>query len=350
MSPAPRDERRRRGARTSIRDVSREAGVSVTTVSHALNGVGRVDASTRARVASAAQRLGYRANPVARHLRGGRTGILAVTNCLPEGAPYGLSDLDYLMRVVTAATGLALSRTYSLILMPPVSDPLALEDLPVDGVIVIDPVAGDELLERLAAAGTPAVTVGRDAAAGAGSEWWVDNDIPACARAVLDHLAGAGARRVALLTGPSEQSYVLETRQTYERWVVERGGVPLVGELRAPFGERAAYAAADALLARPDRPDAIYAVLERFALRALAAAENLGLRVPEDVRIATGSDSEAARAAHPPLTALDLHPNRIGHAAVEMLIARVEGREPAERRRLIDATLAVRGSTVTVAG
>jgi len=348
MCRAPRDERRRRPARApraSIRDVSREAGVSVTTVSHALNGVGRVGNGTRERVVSAARRLGYRANPIARHLRGGRTGILAVTNCLPEGAPYGLSDLNYLMRVVTAATAFALSHSYSLILMPPASDPLALDDLPVDGVIVIDPLVDDALLARLAETATPAVTVGRDTA-GAESDWWVDNDIPDSTRAVLDHLAEAGARRVALLTGPAEQSYAIETRQTYERWIVQRGGTPLVGELRPPFDERAAYAAAHELLVRPDRPDAVYAALERFALRALAAAEDLGLRVPRDVRIATGSDSDAARAAHPPLTALDVHPTEIGHAAAEMLVARVEGREPAERHRLLEATLEVRSSTV----
>lgn len=347
MPRPPRDERRRRGGNAppaSIRDVSRAAGVSITTVSHALNGVGRVAAGTQARVATAARHLGYRANPVARHLRGGRSGILAVTNCLPEGAPYGLSDLDYLMRVATAATGFALSHSYSLILMPPAGDPLALEDLPIDGVIVIDPLAGDALLERLAETRTAVVTVGRDAA-GSQSDWWVDNDIPGATRAALEHLARAGARRVALLTGPAEQSYVLETRQAYETWIATRGGTPLVGQLRAPFGERAAYGAAHALLARPDRPDAIYAVLERFALRALAAAEDLALRVPQDVRIATGSDSAAAQAAHPPLTALDLHPDKLGRAAVEMLIARVEGREPGDCHRLIDATLEVRGST-----
>ena len=63
------------GRRVSIKDVAREAGVSVTTVSHALNGKGRLNPDTRERVRSVARQLGYTPNPAARSLVSGRTGL-----------------------------------------------------------------------------------------------------------------------------------------------------------------------------------------------------------------------------------------------------------------------------------
>ena len=70
--------------RVSIRDVAREAGVSVTTVSHALNGKGRLNAETRKRVREVADRLGYRPNPAARSLVSGHTGLIAAIPSLPR--------------------------------------------------------------------------------------------------------------------------------------------------------------------------------------------------------------------------------------------------------------------------
>ena len=74
----------------------------------------------------------------------------------------------------------------------------------------------------------------------------------------------------------------------------------------------------------PDPPDAIYATLDRLALGVLLAAEGKGVRVPEDLRIAGCTDSEASRAARPALTALSLNPERIGREAIELLIELIE--------------------------
>jgi DNA-binding LacI/PurR family transcriptional regulator len=266
---------------------------------------------------------------------------------LPEFLPFGVFDLEYLVRVVTGATRHALSESYSLILMPPVADPLLLDDAPLDGAILIDPVASDPRLAHLAEEAVPTITVGRDPASTQPGDWWVDNDVCAYTTKVLDHLAESGAERIALLTGPAHQSYSVDARNAFRNWTKKHGIEPMLGELQPPYSERGAYEAARSLLARPNRPTGVYAVLERLALQALAAAHDLGLRIPDDVRIAAGSDSVAARSAEPPLTALELNPDEIGRAAAEMLIARVEQREPATRRCIVPATLVVRGSTTS---
>src|SRR5438046_10212833 len=90
--------------RPTIRDVAKAAGVSVTTVSHALNGKGRVDPNTRARVAQVVRRLGYRANRHARGLRIGRSGSLGLL--LPVSGDARSDEtlrLDFDMRLAGAA-------------------------------------------------------------------------------------------------------------------------------------------------------------------------------------------------------------------------------------------------------
>jgi hypothetical protein len=96
-------------------------GVSVTTVSHALNGKGRVDPQTRALVTQVVHRLGYRANRHARGLRSGRSGTLGLL--LPVSGDVRTDEtlrLDYYMRLAGAAATAAFAREHALMLLPPV--------------------------------------------------------------------------------------------------------------------------------------------------------------------------------------------------------------------------------------
>ena len=103
--------------------------------------------------------------------------------------------------------------------------------------------------------------------------------------------------------------------------------------------------AADALLARRRRPDAVYAMLDVLALATLHAARRRGLSVPGDLGIAVAFDSEVLRWADPPLTAFDLHPARIGREAVELLTAVLAGRELESTSVTVPARLITRAST-----
>ena len=327
-----------------IRDVAIAAGVSITTVSHALNGKGRLTDETRQRVREAADRLGYKPSPLARGLAGGLTGMLALTVSTVEDLPFNMGDYDYFMQLMNGATSAAFERGFSLILVPTTSRRKVLAQLPLDGAIVIDPIPGDEMVDLLDERGVPVVTTGR-LPGGPEDGWWVDNDHVAGTRAMIEHLAAEGATRVALLTGPPAQSYTIDAIDSFESTTAELSLESVIETVTDSLSESGAYAAASRLLDSRRPPDAIYATLDRLALGALLAAEAKGVRVPDALRVAGCTDSQAARSSRPRLTALSLDPERIGTEAVDLLVSLVEKQPPAELHRIVPFTVIPRAST-----
>jgi DNA-binding LacI/PurR family transcriptional regulator len=332
------------GRSVGIKAVAEAAGVSTTTVSHALNGKGRLADGTRRHVQEVAARLGYRPSAMARGLAGGRTGMLATIVSGVEEFALQVGDFDYFLQLMHGATQEALRRGFSLTLLQADSDPEVLDGLPLDGAIVIDPIAGDPIVERLGDRGVPVVTTGRELG-GSDGACWVDNDHVAGTREMLDHLAAAGSRRIALLTSPPVSSYAFDARGAYVDWCEARGQEPVIAELTGNVSEGGAYAAAIELLAAADAPDGIYATLDRLALGALLAAEASGVAVPDRLRIAGCTDSEPSRKARPALTALSLDPERLGREALDLLLDIVEDGASAAPHRLVPATVVPREST-----
>jgi len=325
--------------RVTIAEVARSAGVSPTTVSHALNGKGVVRAATRAHVLRTAQRLGYLPNSAARNLRSGRTATLGLI--LPAD---DLSGIEYYLQLASAAAQAAFAREHGLLLLPPVGSADELRRFAVDGAIVCDPFASDPRLGAFEALGLPTVAVERDL--GRPEEpWWIAADNLKNTRAALDHLEVAGAERVAFVTGDVSWSWLDDSLRAYRRWARERGARPRIATARKTMLERGAAAAAGRLLDGPDPPDAIFTPPDRFAIGVLRAAQERGLRVPDDLMIAAGVDSSQVRLADPPITAIDLYPGATGRAAVDMLLARIEG-TPVAAPQILAAGLHLRASTV----
>jgi DNA-binding LacI/PurR family transcriptional regulator len=333
-----------RMAQIRITDVAAAAGVSITTVSHVLNGKGRIPEETRRRVRAAARALDYRPSSAARSLGGRRTGLISISLSQEEGHCVGMSDFAYFLQLVGAATAAAIASGYALILSSDVTNASPpLDHLPVDGGIVIDPITDDPHVARLEAAGAAVVTTGRVPRRSGG--YWVDNDHPKGLTRVLDHLAAQGAERVALVSIPLTTTYALETEETYRRWSAERDRSPVVVGVRGGLTEAAGLAAAESLLDGTEPPDAICTPLDRLAIGVLLAAKAKGISVPDELLVATVTNSEATRAARPPLTALELYPQRLGTTAVEMLVDLIEGRVPAEATVVVPTRLIKRRSS-----
>jgi DNA-binding LacI/PurR family transcriptional regulator len=336
------------GGKIGIKDVAAAAGVSITTVSHALNGKGRLPAETRTRVREVADRLGYRPNVNARNLAGGHTGLVALTVSQEPELPFALGDFDYFASLIRYATTAALERGFALAALPPVGDNTEVfPRLPLDGAIVVDPVPGDRALDYLRNQGMPLITTGRivDGSRGAEEGYWIDNEHLEGMRSVLDHIAAVGAERVALILPAYPASYVVDMRRGYAEWCADRGVEERIVMAR-DLTEAAGFDAAASLLDGPDRPDAIYASLDRLAIGSLMAAETRGIEVPAKLRVACCTDSYAARNASIPLTTLALNPEQIGEQAANMLIDLVEGIEPIPRHRFVPTTLVPRESTL----
>jgi DNA-binding LacI/PurR family transcriptional regulator len=330
------------GRAVGIKEVAERAGVSITTVSHALNGKGRISAETRRRVCEIAERLGYQPNSTARNLAGGRSGLIGLAVAQTGEGNFAVSDFAFFAALISAASVVALDRGCALMLASAAQEQ-AWSRTAVDGAIIVDPIAGDPLLESLRQSGTPLVTTGR--VPDSTVDCWVDNDHRAGTRVMLDHLAARGARRVALLGSPLTTSYAIDSLGAYEEWCSERGQEPIAAVAREDLTEGAGFEATAKLLRRARPPDAVHSTLDRLALGALLAAQARGLSVPHELLISGCADSEASKWARPGLTTLELYPSQIGAAAVEMVTALIEGREPAARQVVVPVRIMARGST-----
>jgi DNA-binding LacI/PurR family transcriptional regulator len=327
----------------TIRDVAREAGVAIGTVSDALNGKGRVDPATRARVAEVAGRLGYRANRHASSLRSGRSAAIGLL--LPVRGE-ALSDealsLDFYMRLAAAAAASAFDHRQALMLLPPQPRNSDLRSMGLDGGIVVDPGVGDARVALFDSLGLPFVTIERDPTRDDG--WFVASRPAENAARMLDHLAERGAKRIALLMPKIDWAWAAESLQGYEDWVREHKLPRIVAHVGMRPAPEEAYRATTRLLNRKTPPDAIFVLAGRFVRGALAAASDAGREVPRELMLATGVDGGYAREAHPGVTALELHPERQAVEAVDMLLRRVAG-DPDGTPRFIPATLQAREST-----
>jgi DNA-binding LacI/PurR family transcriptional regulator len=324
-----RTETPRRGSRperAGIRDVAAAAGVSITTVSDALNGKGRLPEATRRHVREVADRLGYRPSAAARTLRTGKSGLIGLTVTTYGDEPFTFTEFAYFAEMARAATSAALARGYALVILPASSrhSPFDVwQNVALDGTVVIDPSDDDQVVTELMRQGLPVVSDGRPSGALPVTAW-VDNDHEAAVLELLDHLADAGARRIGLLTGTTTDTYTRLSTTAYLRWC-ERVGQDPVYESYPAHDPCAGAVAADRLLARPDRPDAVYGLFDPNGTDLLAAARRYGLRVPEDLLLVCCSESTVYASTEPPITTLSLKPRRIGTAVVQLLIDAIEG-------------------------
>ena len=327
--------------RVTIREVAKVAGVSVTTVSHALNGKGRIDQETIQRVREAAERLGYQASHAARNLRGGRTGRIAVINSQSSPHKVSLVDLEHFVRLLSGASELAVERGYTPVLTLP--NLAGKTGSPVDGVIIVDPVKDEPLLSALKLMGTAVVTTGRDPNRREDADCWVDNDLYSATGELLAHLRDQGASRIAVIASSSMYSYSDDAVHAYQHWCQQQGMTPQVVEVDGPLSESGAYQQAMKLLESDNPPEAIHCVTDRYAFGVLLAAQTLGLKVPEQLMISAGTDGEAAASNSPAVTSLYLNPEQIGREAVDLLIDRIEGLPVTPR--IVPYTLQIREST-----
>ena len=313
----------RRLGRAGIRDVAAAAGVSITTVSDALNGKGRLPEATRRHVREVADRLGYRPSAAARTLRTGRSGLIGLTVTTYGEEPFTFTEYAYFAEMARAASSAALARGYALVILPATSRHDVWSNVALDGTVVIDPSDNDPVVTELVRQGIPVVSDGRpcgDLPVTA----WVDNDHQAAVTHLLDHLAEAGARRIGLLTGTSTDTYTRLSTSAYLDWCRRAGQTP-VYEAYPAHDPRAGAVAADRLLARPDRPDAVYGLFDPNGTDLLAAARRYGLRVPDDLMLVCCSESDVYATTDPPITTLSLKPGRTGTTVVQLLIDAIEG-------------------------
>ncbi len=178
------------------------------------------------------------------------------------------------------------------------------------------------------------------------SACWVDNDHVAGTREMLDHLAAAGSRRIALLTSPPVSSYTFDARGAYVDWCEARGQEPVVADARRATSARAAPTRPPSSCSPPTtRPTGSTRRSTASRSARCSRPRRAASRCPTDLRIAGCTDSEPSRKARPALTALSLDPERLGREALDLLLELVEDGASATPHRLVPATVVPRAST-----
>ena len=323
----------------TIKDVAREANVSVATVSRALNGQHNVAEAVRRRIQDVAQRLRYTPHHAARSLSSRRTRTIGVV--LPEVYGEFFSELMYGIDQVAREHGL------HLLVSSYHGDPRQQGDAMrsmrgrVDGLLVMSPYddADGHLADALA--GLPdAVLIGsQDGLAG---QCRIGIDHPAGARAMVAHLVAAGHRRIAFVSGPDGNREAAERLRGYRDAMAEL--LPqtqpevLQGDFREASGERAGRALLAGTL-----PDAVFAANDMMALGCLSAFNAAGLKVPADIAVAGFDDIPLARYVPPGLTTMRVDIAALGADAMRRLLTANEGE--AAGKTLRQPQLVVRAST-----
>jgi LacI family transcriptional regulator len=329
--------------RSSARDVARLAGVSTATVSRALNLPASVDPATLQRVRAAIEKLRYVPHGAARALRSQRSDML--------GAVVPSFDYALYARTTSALQREADARGYAVVLAAHHYD-LATEvrvtqQMIQHGVDAFAFVGLDHdhalysLLERHA---RPYVlTWGVDPS---GLHPSIGFDNRAATYAITQHLLDLGHRRFALISAPTAGNDRSRERGAGVRAALAAAGLALPDDAvrYGPITLESGTAAMHDLLARKARPTAVIATNDVFAVGALLACREAGVRIPDDVSI-TGVDINDLGATQTPgLTSIRTPIVEVGRAAARQLLDRLEGRE-AELQLLLPFELVRRGST-----
>ncbi len=329
----------------TVRDVARQAGVSVATVSYVLTGSRRVADATRQRIEAAMRELDFHPNRMAQALA--RQQVKTVAVVLP--ARSAKADPLFAEFVHGAEDG-AHNCGFHLLLASErnLADASGYEDLvrgqAAAGLIITSVRLADDRVAHLHHHGIPTVLFGR--APAFPNVPWVDIDNCGALCEVVRHLNAGGRRRIAYLGGPSGFNFAEDRLRGYLSGLMAAGlahDPALVRE--GTLGLSDGYRLSQEVLAQC--PDALVAASDEMAVGALRAAEERGLRVGRDLALVGFDDSPLARAADPALTSVAQPAYDAGHWAARLLIDQVEGR-PAGHR-LLPARLVCRASSTPVA-
>lgn len=301
----------------TIKDVAREANVSVATVSRALNGHENVADEVRKRVMSVAGELRYSPHHAARSLSSRRTHTIGVV--LPD--LYGEFFSELMRGIDQVARERGLHLLVSSYHGHPEEQGAALLSMRgrVDGLLVMSPMVdnGDHLTRNLAP-GLPVVLINTDLPESGHAAFCIDNY--GGARRMSDYLIASGHRRIAFIAGPDDNFDARERLRGYLDAVA--AGLPEAGPWVVPgdFDEASGHRAGHELLSGQAPPDAVFAANDMMALGCLYAFSQRGVRVPEDISLAGFDDIPLARYVHPALTTMRVDIADLGGRALRALL------------------------------
>ncbi|MGC3874682.1 LacI family DNA-binding transcriptional regulator [Halomonas sp. GXIMD04776] len=329
-----------------LKDVARQAGVSITTVSHVVNDTRRVAPETLERVQRAISELGYRPDSVARTLKSNRShtiGMIVTTAHNP-----------FFSAVIRGVEDHCFANGYSLVLCN--ADDVeekqltylqTLLDRRIDGLIVMTSRNAPAFVEALKQQRLPTILM--DAAPSADQDIAVVNDDSRLgAKLAIDHLLAQGFEDIALLTGPEDHPRSRERLAGALEALQAAGiGMPVERIVTTNLLADGGFRAMQRLLEHRPYPQAIFAFNDLVAIGAMRAAHECALRVPEDLSVVGYDDIELARYLSPALTTIHQPIYELGATATAQLIERLEHDRPLDPSLSLAPRLVIRESVTS---
>ncbi len=331
----------------TIKHVAQRAGVSVSTVSHALSGKRPVRDETRARIFQAIAELGYQPSTHAQSLVTGRSRAIGILFPL-EGSRIGASTLNTIqLEMIMEANAVAQANGYSLQLFTQAEDEAALRSLCriCDGLLVSMIRLHDTRVDYLLRENYPFVMLGRPAQAEHIA--WVDTDFEDMVMNQIAHLVALNHRQIVFLDRPAwlferELGYTVRARHGYQDACKVFGLTPIIYscEVSVEDGHRVMHQILD------EHPDvtALAAFNDVAVVGAYYALLERGLHIPQHVSIITFTSYGFLQATLPFMTAMNNTGFLVSRTAAEMLLALLQGEKPDSMQVLIKPEL-IAGNT-----
>lgn len=329
----------------TIREVAKEAGVSVATASRALNGLSSVTRETREKIEAAAARLDYIPHSGARSLTKRTTDTIGVI--LPD--LFG----EYFSEIIRGVDQVVQGAGKSLLLSNMHGDPGQMGQAiramrgRVDALLLMPPQSDADSIGDALAKDVPTVLL--NARPDGGSTPFVAVDNYAGARLMTEHLIERGARRIVHLAGPSGNRDASERRRGFRDVMRERLGdsdpMVLLGDFRDGAGRKAA----EILLTSKTEYDAVFSANDLMAVELMSTLREAGVDVGRTILVAGFDDIPMARYVTPRLTTVHSDISRLGAAAALMALRMLKGEEvTAADGIVLKASLAIRDSTTGI--
>jgi LacI family transcriptional regulator len=330
------DPRDRRPPSVTLTEVAERAGVSRATAARALGGYGSASATARDRVLSAAAALGYRPNLPARNTRTGTTTTVGVVVADIASPFFGQSTRSISDAARAAGLEIMVLNTDEELEAERAAVQLLLDQRVAGMVVAAASRTDGRHLAQAQAEGVPVVLLDRRVVGLEADRVYADNG--AGAALAMAELISQGHRRIGYVSSaagphghPAGAPLVVDDLITsggdriraYLAALADVGADPERHLVLCPFGEEAAYHATRELLARPDRPTAVFASDSVIALGVLRAITDAGFAVPDDVAVVAGDEPAWSRVLTPPLSTVTQPVAELGRAALELVTRRL---------------------------
>ncbi|NLV91967.1 MAG: LacI family transcriptional regulator [Firmicutes bacterium] len=328
----------------TLKDVAKKAGVSIATVSHALNDYDTVAPATKAKVWRVATELGYRPNLIARGLVTQRSHLIGLLTMeagilthlfFPDvigGLVFGLQGSEF---------GLTLWVNEEDSAHPPSNQ--LWRQMQLEGIVVLGFEPKTSVLDALQMAKVPVVFVDIE---GSGEQTtYVTSDNVGGSHKAVEYLVSLGHRRIGLIGG-TDRFFIARQRFEGYRSGLEAAGIAYDPSLReyGDFTKEGGYRAMARLLDADNPPTAVFVVSDLMAFGAMECAQDRGLQIPRDLSIVGFDDIAASEHVRPALTTVRQFGVEMGRQAVNELLALIRNPEEHRPPRVIDVELVLRGS------